>query len=201
MLASRPRRLRLNAGTHRRPSGATAAPGAGPHCRSGHRRRRQAHPHRFRPACRPPRGQRRRQGRRSRAVSGRAHDARIDRKRRRRRTQGGRVPDGGIHQRSARQAHVLRRPEKCDSQADALDLKLAEVVDVIISSATAPPKTCSKAPTRSAWPRGKANESAARKQRKGVRNVEVGNNLYPTPWRAQRYGMSEEELSKLFWAA
>jgi leucyl aminopeptidase (aminopeptidase T) len=29
--------------------------------------------------------------------------------------------------------------------------------------------------------------------------VEIGNNLYPTPWRAERYGMVEDELAKTFW--
>ena len=32
-----------------------------------------------------------------------------------------------------------------------------------------------------------------------VRTVEIGNNLYPTSWRAERYGMAEDELAKTFW--
>lgn len=32
-----------------------------------------------------------------------------------------------------------------------------------------------------------------------VRQVEVGNGLYPTAWRAQRFSMSEEELTRTFW--
>jgi leucyl aminopeptidase (aminopeptidase T) len=32
-----------------------------------------------------------------------------------------------------------------------------------------------------------------------VRFVEVGNNMYPTAWRAERYGMSQDELANTFW--
>jgi hypothetical protein len=36
--------------------------------------------------------------------------------------------------------------------------------------------------------------------KRGVRTIEIGNNLYPTSWRAERYGMSEDDLSKMFWS-
>lgn len=36
---------------------------------------------------------------------------------------------------------------------------------------------------------------------KGVRYVDIGNNLYPTNALAKRYGMSKAALAKLFWAA
>ena len=48
--------------------------------------------------------------------------------------------------------------------------------------------------------RGSASEAvAARFLRNNVRQVNVGNNLYPTEWRARRYGMSLDELSNTFW--
>jgi len=92
-------------------------------------------------------------------------------------------------------------PEKWDSQVDTLDTEMADVVDVIISLGNGTSENLFEGadPKRMAA-RGKANEGIGQLyQRKGVRNLEVGNNLYPTPWRAQRYGISEDELSKLFW--
>ena len=48
--------------------------------------------------------------------------------------------------------------------------------------------------------RGKANEPVVQAFLKNnVRNVEVGNDLYPTPWRAERYGMAEDALASTFW--
>jgi leucyl aminopeptidase (aminopeptidase T) len=92
-------------------------------------------------------------------------------------------------------------PEKYDSQVDALDTAMADVVDVVISLGNVTSENLFEGadPKRMAA-RGKANEGIGQLyQRKGVRSLEVGNNLYPTPWRAQRYGISEDELSKLFW--
>jgi aminopeptidase len=92
-------------------------------------------------------------------------------------------------------------PEKWDSQVDALDTEMADVVDVIISLGNGTTENLFEGadPKRMAA-RGKANEGIGQLyQRKGVRNLDVGNNLYPTPWRAQRYGVSEDELSKMFW--
>ena len=36
--------------------------------------------------------------------------------------------------------------------------------------------------------------------KRGVRTIEIGNNLYPTPWRAERFGISADDLSKMFWS-
>ena len=91
-------------------------------------------------------------------------------------------------------------PDKYDSQTDALDNKLAEVVDVIINvdNGTAENLFEGADPKRMAA-RGKAEEAVVQKFVKRARNVELGNNLYPTAWRAQRYGMSEEDLARTFW--
>lgn len=35
--------------------------------------------------------------------------------------------------------------------------------------------------------------------RNKVRTVEVGNNLYPSPWLARRYELPEAELARIFW--
>ena len=35
--------------------------------------------------------------------------------------------------------------------------------------------------------------------KRNVRQVAIGNGLYPTEWRATHYGMTLDELSKSFW--
>jgi len=92
-------------------------------------------------------------------------------------------------------------PEQYDAQPDVLDMKLAEIADVTISIgnnmtqdlfAGADPKRMAA--------RGKANEAIGQAFLKNnVRTVDVGNNLYPTAWRAERFGMAEDALSKTFW--
>ena len=92
-------------------------------------------------------------------------------------------------------------PDKYDSQTDALGIKFAEIVDVVISVGNNMTQDLFEGadPKRMAA-RGKAGEAIDQAFLKNnVRTVELGNNLYPTPWRAERYGMSEDELSKTFW--
>jgi len=92
-------------------------------------------------------------------------------------------------------------PEKYDSQPDALGMKLASIVDVVISLGNQTQETLFEGadPKRMAA-RGKADEPVGQAFLKnGVRTVEIGNNLYPTTWRAERFGMSEADLSKMFW--
>jgi leucyl aminopeptidase (aminopeptidase T) len=48
--------------------------------------------------------------------------------------------------------------------------------------------------------RGKAGEAVDQAFLKNkVRTIELGNNLYPTAWRAERYGMDEAALARTFW--
>lgn len=92
-------------------------------------------------------------------------------------------------------------PEKYDSQADTLGAKLAEVIDVTISIGNSLTQDLFEGadPKRMAA-RGKAGEAIMQAfMKNNVRTVDIGNNLYPTPWRAERYGMSEDELSQTFW--
>lgn len=92
-------------------------------------------------------------------------------------------------------------PEQYDSQADALGMKLAEVVDVSINIGNAMSENLFEGadPKRMAA-RGKADEPVTQAfMKNNVRNIELGNNLYPTPWRAERYGMSEDQLATTFW--
>jgi hypothetical protein len=37
--------------------------------------------------------------------------------------------------------------------------------------------------------------------KRGVRNVQIGNGLYPTEWRARRLGIGQRELADTFWTA
>ena len=92
-------------------------------------------------------------------------------------------------------------PEKYDAQMDALDMKMANVANVVISLGNGMSENLFEGadPKRMAA-RGKANESIGQAYLKNnVRTVELGNNLYPTAWRAARFGMSQDDLAKTFW--
>ncbi|HEY0505746.1 MAG TPA: aminopeptidase [Lysobacter sp.] len=92
-------------------------------------------------------------------------------------------------------------PAKFDSQTDAMAMKLAGIVDVVISLGNAASENLFEGadPERLAA-RAKADEPIGMAFLKNnVRTVEVGNNMYPTPWRAERYGMTQDELSRAFW--
>jgi len=92
-------------------------------------------------------------------------------------------------------------PEKYDSQANALGMKLAEVVNVTISVSNGMTEDLfAGADPKRLAARGKAGEPVGKEfLKRNVRTVEIGNGLYPTSWRAKRFGMSEDELAKTFW--
>ena len=92
-------------------------------------------------------------------------------------------------------------PEKFDTQVDMLGLKLAENFNAVIAVdsnldegvfAGADPK---RQATRAKTSQPVADAFVKHK----VRQVEVGNGLYPTAWRAKRFGMTDDELAKTFW--
>lgn len=92
-------------------------------------------------------------------------------------------------------------PEKYDAQADVLGGKLAGMVNVVITLSDAMSENLFEGadPKRLAA-RGKVGEPVAQAfMQNNVRTVELGNNLYPTPRRAERYGMSEDALAATFW--
>ncbi len=94
-------------------------------------------------------------------------------------------------------------PEKYDSQPPDLQLKLATLpaVAFIIDSNESDVVAEGISSARLAAV-GKANEPVAELFRKrNVRQVEIGNNLYPTTFRAKRFDMSQEDLAKTFWEA
>lgn len=92
-------------------------------------------------------------------------------------------------------------PAKYDAQPDALDMKLVEMLDARIAITDGLTENLFEGadPARLAA-RGKAGEPVATAAfKRNIRSVEVGNGFYPTPWRAQRYGMQEAALSEVFW--
>ncbi len=93
-------------------------------------------------------------------------------------------------------------PAKFDSQTDTMAMKLAGITDVVISLGNSSSENLFEGadPARLAA-RARADEPIGQAFLKNnVRTVEVGNNMYPTPWRAARYGMTEDELAKAFWS-
>ena len=92
-------------------------------------------------------------------------------------------------------------PEKYDTQTDGWGSQLAGVVDVVISLGNNLTENLFEGadPKRLAA-RGKAAEPVGKALlQNNVRTVEIGNNLYPTAWRAERFGMDQDELATMFW--
>ena len=92
-------------------------------------------------------------------------------------------------------------PAQFDTQAPALDLKLAGVFNVLIALDNGTSENLFEGadPQRVAA-RSQAGEAVGQElMKRNVRQVQVGNGLYPTAWRAKRMGMSEADLGKTFW--
>lgn len=92
-------------------------------------------------------------------------------------------------------------PEKYDSKPPKLDLALAKIVNVTINVDGGETESLlADIPPARLAARGKAGEPVGAEFIKNkVRNVSVGNDLYPTEWRAKRFEMPLEGFSKLFW--
>jgi len=92
-------------------------------------------------------------------------------------------------------------PTKYDSQPPSLDTRLADLVTAVISVdfvenqgflASVPPERIAA--------RAKSSESVPKLwQDKGIRQVNLGNGLYPSAQNARNFGVSEEQLAKSFW--
>jgi leucyl aminopeptidase (aminopeptidase T) len=92
-------------------------------------------------------------------------------------------------------------PDKYDAQAPDLDLKLATLPGVVIGvdSNESDDIAAGVSPARMAAV-AKAGEPVADLYlKRNVRQVNVGNGLYPTAYRAKRFGMSQDDLAKTFW--
>ena len=92
-------------------------------------------------------------------------------------------------------------PEKFDTQADKLGLKLAENFNAIIAvDSNLEEGVFAGADPKRQAARAKSGQPVAEAFVKHkVRQVQVGNGLYPTAWRAKRFGMTDDDLVKTFW--
>ncbi len=93
-------------------------------------------------------------------------------------------------------------PAALDSQTDGFSLALAQIVDATISieSMQNPALFADASPERM-MARGKAGMPVFEAfMKRGVKQVSLGNGLFPTEATAKQYGMSVDELSKTFWA-
>ncbi len=94
-------------------------------------------------------------------------------------------------------------PEKYDTQSPDFDLKLATMPAVAISidSQETEGVLADVSPTRLANTAKTGEPVGELYQKRNVRQVAIGNDLYPTEWRARHLGISQDELAKTFWAA
>ena len=93
-------------------------------------------------------------------------------------------------------------PAKFDAQTDDFDLKLAGIVNAMITvSATDNPGLFADVPPQRAAARAKATQAIEQATLKNnVRMVSLGNGLFPTAATAKMFGLSEDALAKIFWA-
>jgi len=94
-------------------------------------------------------------------------------------------------------------PEKYDTQAPDLELKLATLptVSITVDSNEAEDNLASVSPARLANVSKTGTPVGDVYMKRNVRQVEIGNDLYPTAWRAKHYGISPDDLSRTFWDA
>jgi len=94
-------------------------------------------------------------------------------------------------------------PEKYDTQSPDFDLKLATLPTVAISidSNEVEGILADVSPTRLANTSKTSVPVGDLYQKRNVRQVDIGNDLYPTDWRAKRFGISLDDLTKTFWSA
>lgn len=92
-------------------------------------------------------------------------------------------------------------PEKYDTKPPKLDLAMAKTLNatIFVESGETENLLADIPPARRAA-RAKAGEPVGAEFRKNkVRSVSVGNDLYPTEWRAKRFEMPLDNFAKLFW--
>jgi leucyl aminopeptidase (aminopeptidase T) len=94
-------------------------------------------------------------------------------------------------------------PEKYDTQSPDFDLKLATLPTVAINvdSNEVESNLADVSPTRLANTAKTGQTVGDLFQKRNVRQVAVGNDLYPTEWRAKHFGISLDQLAKTFWEA
>jgi leucyl aminopeptidase (aminopeptidase T) len=94
-------------------------------------------------------------------------------------------------------------PEKYDTQAPDLDLKLATLPTVAISVDTneAQDNLANVSPSRLANVAKTLQAVGDVYLKRNVKQVEIGNGLYPTATNAKQFGITQDALAKTFWDA
>ncbi len=91
-------------------------------------------------------------------------------------------------------------PAKYDSQTPAINMKLAEVVDVMIFTESGEGRTLQGVAPERVAAQAKAFAPVADLMRKrGVRTVALGNGLYPSAERAEQFGISRDALADMMY--
>ncbi len=91
-------------------------------------------------------------------------------------------------------------PAKYDTREPEMIMKLAAVVDVVINTESGEGRTLEGVPAERIAARGKASAPVgALMQKRGVRTVALGNGLYPSEERAERFGISRQELAEMMY--
>lgn len=94
-------------------------------------------------------------------------------------------------------------PEKYDAGRAAFALKLLEILDAYVAvQGQEQPGLYSRVPAARLATVGKAFQPwAQRAMQRGLKQIYVGNGLYPTEATARRLGLTRAELAALFWGA
>ena len=91
-------------------------------------------------------------------------------------------------------------PAKFDSQEPKWDMKFAEIIDAQIAVESGDEQALAGVPAeRLTAIRKAAAPVSPLLLKRNVRRVGLGNGLYPTASRAKQYGLTEDELAKIFW--
>lgn len=89
---------------------------------------------------------------------------------------------------------------KYDSQAPEFALKLTSLVDAVISVDFGEPGLLAHVPPERLATRSKAFQPVATLSlARNVRQVNLGNALYPTVALSKQFGISQEEMTRIFW--
>ena len=101
------------------------------------------------------------------------------------------------------QQYYKEVPEKYDTQSPDLDMKMATLPTVAISidANEVEGLLADVSPTRLANTAKTGEPVSEIYQKRNVKQVSIGNDLYPTDWRAKRFGISLDQLTKTFWDA
>jgi leucyl aminopeptidase (aminopeptidase T) len=96
---------------------------------------------------------------------------------------------------------IVDVPESRDSDVPAAEMKLATIIDawIAVDSAEQDDAFAGVDPKRLAARSAASLPFNELLLKRNVRFVEIGNGLYPTEWRARRFGMSPDELHSAFW--